>query len=126
MKNTSSPSSTAARHEMQREALSRALSGQSMANFADIYSGFSERGIPESEILPRVNVFTFNAWKALGRFVRKGEKGVRVFTWIVVGAKDREGNPVVDAEGNPTGRSFAKTSFVFHVSQTEKIEERGA
>jgi hypothetical protein len=60
------------------EALSRATSGLSMSNYPTIYGGFMEKGIPESEIKPRENVFTYNAWRALGRQVRRGEHGVKV------------------------------------------------
>ena len=42
------------------EALSRATTGLSMSNYPTIY-GFKEKGIPESEIRPRENVFTYNA-----------------------------------------------------------------
>lgn len=37
---------------LQREALTRAVSGQSLANYPAIYSGFAEKGIPASEIKP--------------------------------------------------------------------------
>jgi hypothetical protein len=43
------------------EALSRATTGLSMSNYPTIYGGFKEKGIPESEIKPRENVFTYNA-----------------------------------------------------------------
>jgi hypothetical protein len=43
------------------EALSRATTGLSMSNYPTIYGGFMEKGIPESEIKPRENVFTYNA-----------------------------------------------------------------
>jgi hypothetical protein len=47
------------------EALSRATSGMSVSNYPTIYGGFIQKGIPESEIKPRENVFTYNAWRAL-------------------------------------------------------------
>ena len=58
------------------EAYGRAVAGQSVMNYAAIYEGFLAKGIPESEIKPRENVFTFWAWKAVGRRVKKGEHGV--------------------------------------------------
>ena len=64
------------------EALSRATSGMSVSNYPTIYGGFIQKGIPESEIKPRENVFTYNAWRALGRQVRRGEHGVKVLTFI--------------------------------------------
>ena len=68
--------------EIQAEALSRAKGGQSMTNYPAIYTGFMAKGIPEAEIKPRENVLTFQAWKAVGRCVRKGEHGVKVVTYV--------------------------------------------
>ena len=104
--------------EKQQEALSRATGGFTMSNFPAIYSGFMEKGIPESEIQPRVNVFTYDAWRALGRQVRKGEHGVRVVTFIVTTRKDRDpstGEEVVRQSRRPW------TTTVFHVSQTDPL-----
>jgi antirestriction protein ArdC len=101
--------------EMQREALDRATAGQTMSNYPAIYAGFMARGIPESEIRPRENVFTFEAWRALGRHVRRGEHGVHVSTWVPVA-------PKVDAQTGEEIRRAGrrpKTAVVFHVSQTE-------
>jgi hypothetical protein len=70
------------------EPLKRAVSGQSFSNFPAIFSGFAAKGIPESEIKPRENVFTFQAWKALGRVVRRGEHGVKIATFIESKSKD--------------------------------------
>lgn len=102
----------ATREEIEQEAIDRAVNGQSLANYPAIFSGFMEKGIPEAEILPRENVFTYNAWKGLGRQVCKGEHGVKVQTW-------RES---VDKESGEVKR-FPKTSTVFHVSQTKPAGE---
>jgi antirestriction protein ArdC len=101
---------------VNQEALSRAVSGQSVANYRDIYAGFSAKGIPEAEILPRENVFTYNAWRALGRQVRKGEHGVKCLTFIVCESKTV--NPKTGEK-----ESFRRpwTTTVFHVSQTDAI-----
>ena len=61
--------------EVQAEALGRAAQGQSLINYPEIFRGMMAKGIPEADIRPRENVFTFNAWRALGRTVRKGEPG---------------------------------------------------
>src|ERR1700684_4495215 len=74
--------------QSQQESLSRAVSGQSLTNFPAIFQGFAAKGIPESEIKPRENVFTFDAWKALGRVVRRGEHGVKVVTFIDCRSKE--------------------------------------
>ena len=43
---------------------------------------FTERGWAPEDVKPRENVFTYKAWQALGRQVRKGEKGVKVCVYI--------------------------------------------
>ena len=91
---------------IQKQALSRAKTGDSLANYPAIIAGFYERGI--TDVRPRENVFTFNAWKALGRYVRKGEKGIQVNTWINI---ERDGQTV----------TVPKRTTVFHISQTEAI-----
>jgi hypothetical protein len=62
-----------ATHILQQEALEPATQGLALA---------MAKGIPESEIKPRENVFTFHAWKALDRSVKRGEHGVKVVTFI--------------------------------------------
>ncbi len=68
------------RTAIQQESLTRAVTGVTMTNYPAIFEGFMAKGIPEHEIVPRSNVFTFNAWKALGYSVKKGEHGVKVKT----------------------------------------------
>jgi hypothetical protein len=45
------------KQEIQQQALSNAVSNQSLMNYVPIIEGFASRGIPESEIKPRENVF---------------------------------------------------------------------
>jgi antirestriction protein ArdC len=97
------------------EALSRATTGQSMSNYPTIYGGFMAKGIPESEIKPRENVFTYNAWRALGRQVRRGEHGVKVLTFVECQKKDEQTGELKERFRRP----FSTT--VFHISQTDKI-----
>src|SRR3982750_1675047 len=89
----------ASREQVQHEALSRAASGQSLANWPAILAGFTAKGIPESDIRPRENVFTYHAWRALGRQVRRGEHGVKVVTFVDTGRKE-EGPTDNDAAGD--------------------------
>ena len=93
------------------ESLNRAKNGDSLANYQAILQGFADKGIPASEIIPRENVFTYNAWLALNRQVRKGEKGVKVVTWIPAKQKDSESSFM-----------FRGRSTVFHISQTDLIQ----
>jgi hypothetical protein len=98
-----------------QESLFRATSGQSQTNYATIIRGFMAKGIAESEIQPRVNVFTYNAWQAKGRIVKRGEHGVKCLTFVEM--KDRT-----------TGQSKRRptTTTVFHISQTEPVEVANA
>ena len=95
------------------EALMRAQSGHSMINYNDIFTGFGEKGIHAADIIPRVNVFTYNAWSALGRQVKKGEHGVKVITWVPMTKKSKVAGEADDSFRRP------KSATVFHISQTE-------
>lgn len=101
--------------EIRANALANATQNQSVANYDAIYEGFMEKGIAEEDIEPRVNVFTYNAWLALGRQVKRGEKGVKITTWIGIPIKDEETGERKGARKRP------KTTTVFHISQTEEI-----
>ena len=92
------------KQDITREALNRAKTSQSMANYAAILAGFSEKGI--DDIRPRENVFTYAAWQALGRQVKKGEKGVTVQTWLTL---TKNGEKV----------TVPRKTTVFHITQTE-------
>lgn len=98
----------------QQQSLIKAKSGVSMANYPEIFRGFAEKGIPEDQVFPRENVFTYNAWKALNRQVRKGESGVKIVTWVETVKKD-------DA-GNLKPSKFPKSVTVFHISQTDEVK----
>ena len=106
-------------NERQAEALSRALTGQSWSNFPAIIQGFKSRGIPEEQILPRENVFTYQAWRALGRQVRKGEHGVKVVTFI---KRDKKTEDTKTGEVKLQTYSMPRTVSVFHISQTDSRE----
>ena len=93
--------------EYQQEALQRARGNNSMLNYQTIITGFIAKGIPSSAIIPRENVLTYGAWQAIGRQVRKGEKGIKVVSWI----------KTTDKNGIESTRPTSAT--VFHVSQTE-------
>ena len=110
------------RQEIQQEALSRAVSGQSCANWGPIFAGFAAKGIPEADIRPRENVFTYHAWRALGRQVRRGEHGVKVVTFVSL---DRDDKPAdsTNPEAKPKARGRRPWSAtVFHISQTDPIK----
>src|SRR5262249_11012014 len=103
-------------NQEQQEALDRARDGLSDTNYPAIYAGFIAKGIAKADIEPRENVFTFNAWKALGRSVKKGEHGVKICTFVE--RRDKETSEVVSR--------YPHTTTVFHISQTELTSERDA
>jgi hypothetical protein len=119
----------ASRQEMQQEALGRAAGGMTMSNYPAIFAGFMAKGIPESEIRPRENIFTYHAWRALGRQVRRGEHGVKVVTFVTVQRNDskEEADSVatndVDGTDKPKRGGYRRpwTATVFHISQTDPI-----
>jgi len=109
------------KQEMQQEALSRAVGGQSFTNWPAIIEGFAAKGIPAEDVRPRENVFTYHAWRALGRQVRRGEHGVKVVTFVTVKGKDDNGTAEGAADGADKRRGYRRpwTATVFHVSQTD-------
>jgi hypothetical protein len=102
------------------ESLKRAVSGQSFTNFPAIFQGFAAKGIPESEIRPRENIFTFDAWKALGRVVRRGKHGVKVVTFI-----EHQSKEIDPDTGERKSIRRPWTTTVFHISQTDPLEGGG-
>ena len=103
------------REQQQAASLNRAMTGQSLANYGAIFEGFGAKGIDFNDIRPRENVFTYNAWRALGRTVRKGEHGVKVTTFVS-GHKEQE-------DGTLKGWRKPKLTTVFHISQTEPLAQ---
>src|SRR5262249_43826794 len=110
--------SALSREAIQQEALSRAVSGQTLSNWPAILAGFVANGIPEHEIKPRENVFTYHAWRALGRQVRRGEHGVKVVTFVSIN-RDSTTDESDDKPRKAGRRPWSAT--VFHVSQTDPI-----
>jgi hypothetical protein len=109
------------REQIQQEALSCAVSGQSFSNWPAIVLGFAAKGIPESDIRPRENVFTYHAWRALGRQVRRGEHGVKVTTFVPMGEGAPE-TPDLRTEKRKPKYSRPWSATVFHVSQTDPVK----
>ncbi len=103
--------------EIANEALLRAQSSTSQANWILAIHGFMAKGIPEDQIEPTVNVLTYHAWRAKGRQVRKGEHGVKLTTYV---ARKKE----VTENGVKKEKIYKMpwTATVFHVSQTDPIQ----
>ena len=91
--------------EQAEQSLNRAVNGQSVQNDMIVIKEFSNRGI---DATPRVDVFTYNIWKfQKGRQVKKGEKSVKVRTFI---------------EDKKTGKTRCSMACLFHISQTDPVE----
>jgi hypothetical protein len=109
------------RRDMERDALARAQNPIGpLSNFPDIIIQFAARGIPVAEIRPRENVFTYHAWRALGRQVRRGEHGVKVTTFVPMQRRERD--PSTGEEKTTETRRPA-TAVVFHITQTDPVAE---
>lgn len=104
------------KQEIAMEALDRAENNASETNYETIFNGFMAMGINKDDIEPRVNVFTFNAWKAKGRYVKKGEKGVRVITYIQADKKEEDSEEIKKVLKK-------RQTTVFHISQTSLLDE---
>jgi len=103
------------KNEIAQQALTNATAQSSGYNYDAIYQGFFEKGIALEDILPRENVFTYNAWRALNRQVRKGEKGVKVVVFLKSEKTDKE-------SGEKKESRFQRTTTVFHISQTDPVQ----
>ena len=99
-----------------QEALDRIQQNPSESNYAAVIAGFAERGILAEDIHPKENVFTFNAWKAKGRRVKKGEHAVKILTWVPVNSKKSDGDEAKTTKLRPS------RCALFHISQTQAID----
>jgi hypothetical protein len=88
-------------------------------NCNEIKYGFLDKGIPEKEIKPKENIFTYLGWKKRERQVMKGEKGVKLEGLIPMFNKD--GSPILKKNGRQQMKKWTKSFF--HFSQTEAIKK---
>ena len=101
--------------QLGREALHNATSRDSTMNYAAIIQGFVAMAIPIEDIKPRENVFTFKAWRGMGRTVRKGQHGVPICTFVPRSVTDKETGEVKEIR-------MPRQTTVFHITQTEPLE----
>jgi hypothetical protein len=104
------------REDIQREALTHALEGQSTLNYQAIIDGLMAKGIDRADIKPRENVFTRSAWGWLGRRVKLTEQGIKVVTYVPWMIRDRN-------TGQRKTALMPRTTQVFHISQTERVKK---
>jgi antirestriction protein ArdC len=100
------------REQMQRAALERARNPRLGPNIARVLAECAERGFVDPPPVPGRTVLTFTAWRALGRTVRRGERGIRIPVVIPTPNDPETGEP---------GRRIIHTAAVFHVSQTDPL-----
>ena len=103
--------------EVQALSLDRAKNGKSFSNYPIIIAGFVAMGIGEIDIKPRNNVFTYQAWRAQGRQVRKGQHGVKICVFIPMDTKEKD-KKTGEVKGKTSSRPRQTT--VFHISQTDE------
>lgn len=107
--------------QTRREALDRAENGASERNYDALFAGFEALGISPDIVIPRENVFTYRAWQALGRQVKKGAKGVQLPEVFIPVTKKDEDHP--NSEKKKQRFMRMKSPFVFHSSQTEPMAD---
>ncbi len=76
--------------------------------------------------MPLTHVAGFKAWLRLGRCVRKGERGLKVFAPMPIPKRDEDTNPEPDAAagGKPERpRMRFRLSTVFELSQTDVLPD---
>lgn len=66
------------------------------------------------------DVRPYSEWRKIGRHVRRGERGIRIFAPLRYRVRDENDEPINDKDGNPRYRvrSFTVVS-VFDIGQTE-------
>lgn len=63
---------------------------------------------------PLTNCFTYQTWKALGYYVKRGEKAIRSVTYVEEKNETPEGEAVVT--------TYPKPVYLFYIKQVEKKE----
>lgn len=115
------------KQKLYNRAYDSVVQNPAWSNYLPVIAEFTARGIPEQDILPKENVFTFNAWKALGRYVRKGEKGVKIAVWKQVNGKKSEpqfdeNEKLISPNEKDANGLYCAGATVFHISQTEAYQ----
>jgi len=95
----------------QNDALRRAFHSKPGQNDVAAVAAFEARGI--EGVIPRLNVFTFAAWKACGRSVMGGQKAVHVPIVKTATYDDKD-------TSEEKVRKYSGTAYLFHLSQTDE------
>lgn len=111
------------RRERNENSLISASRTAPNSNDLPVIAEFGLRGIEAEDCHTfgwNQNVFTYNAWQAQDRQVRKGEKSVRCTVWIPVVVKGRPESNIERLRKDHT-RSRMSTACLFHITQTDQI-----
>jgi hypothetical protein len=111
------------RADRNNDALDRGSRCKPNSNDLPVVAEFGLRGIPEQDIRtcsPDQNVYTYDAWQALKRQVRKGEKSVRCTVWIPMKIKGRPDAIVKRLQEDHTS-ARRHNACLFRVSQTDAM-----
>jgi len=111
------------RKARNEESLVNGSRCQPNSNDMPVIMEFEGKGIPADQVNtfgPDQNVYTYNAWQAQDRQVRKGEKSVTCTVWIPVVVKGKP-DAIREADRKDRTRSRMHNACLFHVSQTDQI-----
>lgn len=98
-----------------QEALSRASNPRSIINIQTVFEAALAAGIDDA--MPGENVLTFNAWKAKGRVVMKGQKALcKLPVFYTRDVRD-------PSSGDVNTIKRPGSSAVFHISQTKPLDD---
>ncbi|HEY0221636.1 MAG TPA: ArdC-like ssDNA-binding domain-containing protein [Lactovum miscens] len=103
------------------------LKSDNFKNYLKFISKFHKYSSNNNRLLltqnPEVShVAGMKKWNILGRKVNKGSKALYVYAPTQVIKKDKDGKPVLDAEGKPKKETYFFLTPVFDVSQTNGEE----
>ena len=92
-----------------------ALNARQFSHFSVHNAVKAELACHEGTCRAYEDIFTFPRWKAQGFVVRKGEKGTKILTFVLIKAKDDDGKESVV-------RRRRKTAVVFCRHQVEAMK----
>lgn len=68
---------------------------------------------------------TYNSWKEIGRYVKKGARALYITAPLLVNKKDKDGNPVLNDEGKPDQFLFGfRRQAEFDIRDTDGDENK--
>jgi antirestriction protein ArdC len=109
------------------EALEQGRS-EALTNYLSLLARFHDYSFRNSLLIlmqrpDATHVAGFHRWRQMGRFVKKGEKGIAILAPLVYRKKsDTDEKPASDDEKEVTILRGFKVAFVFDVSQTDGEE----